>query len=651
MAETTAEWKADAAQLDGKILDLPFHQRWALVGSRPSTSTPSPLPPNLLGSGPSGTFSRVASSFKLNSMNRSALILEKPALSIPLAANSDAADAAAFASAMQLAMQAQKSLHRRRIETGSPDRLLKQVLRIPGYATTRVDRGDGVQDVEKGMTALQTKDHKVLHKVKRSRMTKMRLGETIDKRYPSTGTKCPQDMRIRRRQRQQQDTRGQRAALSEFSRWCASTFGQLESAWAFLDQLGKRNVDQQEFVARLQQCKYPTGNLGIKNVFFFLDSDDDDIVHEDEFMSVLRNAASMETRAGTPQAPSNLMDPIEAKIMAEAGSNTAGAQATIIDRVRRHDPVVAELIEYMLSSFLTLKMAFKRIDVNGNGSISKSEFLDTIRSLQSNTGAKPVQVHMQNLFVRLDITNSGFITLDELLHNLQSADPILQRLKQWAHAPVSGHTSVSHESELKTFGLRAELMKTFRVTDGRDRIPCLDFFGGLSRLRYPEWHLNDLWHRLDIDNSGELTIAEFTAFIMKDPPSRHIKAAPIIPLGTEERRKKLNNRSEMALSTKLVPSPAQKITSPLLKAKRDNRLFDTPWESFSHSPTESPQFRLNRPDYLGIVEANVRCGSSELRHRGRHVLTVSSESSPDLCGVTSALSHFDGREGRPRMYE
>lgn len=602
----------DAAdELDVDLLNLPFHQRWAVVGSRSAPSTPVSSSQNLRGS---VTFSRVASSFKLNTTHRTPFNNpEMTALFEPEA------------------MQTKQKLRDGTNESGSANRFLKSAMSMPGFARTRVDRGDCVLDLDKGMA--EYRYGCISKNLKRGRLASMSLGLPIEQRR----TRDVEEMGKKWRQGQRQDSRGQRAALAEFSRWCANNFGDSKSAWAYLDQLGKHNVHKNEFLAQLQQCKYPTGTLGINNVFFFLDSDDDEIVHEEEFLSSLGSAPDLQKKPFASNATSQEMDPIEARAVAEAGPNALDAKATLIERVRKLDHVVAQLMEFMLCAFPTLQMAFRRMDVNGGGSISKGEFQETMKTLQCKAGSKPVQLHVRDLFSRLDVTNSGFLNLDEIVQNIQSADPMLQRLKDWASIGVPnaqhGRAEVFKETDL-----RNGLMKCFRVVDGKDRIHCVDFLEGLSRLRYHEWHINDLWHRLDKDSSGELTLGEFTAFICKDPPSKPIKSAPVVPLGTDERRRKLESaHSGMCQSAKL--SLSEVLTSQRLMASRQKeQRRKTAWVS-APSLTGSPT-GLNRPDFLRTVQAGIKGGSSELRHRGRHVLTVSSEPSLDLCGGRCALRSF-----------
>jgi hypothetical protein len=133
---------------------------------------------------------------------------------------------------------------------------------------------------------------------------------------------------------------------------------------------------------------------------------------------------------------------------------------------------------------------------------------------------------------------------------------------------------------------------------------------------------------------------------------------PVVPLGSEERKKKLQySHIGMGASTKLNISEAmagQHSTThagSLLKEKRKHRLFDTPWESSPTGPA-TLDMRLNRPDYVGFIQANVVGGYSELRHKGQHVLAVSSEPQPDFTSSrTCALSGFNPCEARSRMHD
>jgi len=632
----------DDRPLDQNILDMPFDERWELVGSRPSSSLPSSTPNPRAESAGLGGYMHLVNSFKLNTMSR-------PDLRTPQMTASRSPQPEPILRSPPTRMLND----RRRQENGSPDRICKQAARNKGASVDSVLRSDAVNDVEKAMAALQSNDKAKLKHLKRGRMSRINLGAAIEKRDPN---KCSTQMKRGRRQ-SMLNTRGERFALSEFSQWCSDTFGGFRPAWAVLDQLCKRSITQQEFRDQLQRCRYPTGDLGLKNVFHHLDTDDDGIVHEDEFLRLLRTHDSRKSKPTTPASPQqkcyDLMDPIEEKVVAAAGKSRAEAHANIIERVQMHDPIIAQFIAYMLNSFGSIKMAYKRMDVNGNGSIAKGEFQDTMRALQSNSGERPVQAHMLDLFARLDITESGFITLNELVNNIQSEDSMLHRLHQWASAP---NTHNGHASVLSEAALKQEFMKAFRLVGGRDRIKCQDFLSGLARLRYHEWHVSDLWRRLDIDKSGQLTIGEFTAFIYKDAPTKRIwkEAAP--PLGTEARQETLaypyrtmGGSTKLAIK-ELVRRTEPKVGSRLKATQSEGCLNSSPWETL-RSPTGTSEIHLKRAfDNLGAVQSNVRCGSSELRHRGRHVLTASSEPSLDLSSGPCALNAWDERAERTRMF-
>lgn len=263
------EWEKGTEELDHGILSMPFHQRWAVVGSRSSESLADSLAPSLS----STAFSRVASSFKLNTISRNVstpeMVLPGFDLGSPLPANRKGPN--------------------RRLEPGSPDRLLKKGCKVAFQQETnamRVDRKNPILDVEKGLSAYSVGDEKVVKQVRRSRLSLIRTDD-LCKHKDAPKKSSATDIRKTRRVRTGNDTRGQRVALSEFNVWCTSTFGDLEKSWAYVDPLGQRNIGKVDFIDRFSKYRYPKGILGIKNVFFHLDRDDDDLVHEDEFCITL----------------------------------------------------------------------------------------------------------------------------------------------------------------------------------------------------------------------------------------------------------------------------------------------------------------------------------------------------------------------------
>jgi len=361
MGETLEEFEG----LDHELLSLPFHHRWETIGARQESATRQTETMPQDANGPR-MFSRLNCSFKLRYAESSGVVVADDR---PLA----------FLKTLQ---------RNRRHESGTPDRLMKksksETTCRPSLGK-RTDRVNPLKDVSLGLEALRTGDKLKLKNAKASRLSRMLLMDTDDQQSPTV-----EELRAKRRQ--QKDTLGQRVALTEFKRWCVADFGSLEEAWRCVDPEGTGTVAKSKFVTAFQDREYPTGDLGIKNVFFFLDADDDDIVADKDFHGRLDDVVVGQTKFASPiaeatQGNSSLMDPVEACAVAETGAPVVVAQARLIERIREHDPVVAQFIEYMVSSFHTLRMAFRRMDVNNSGSISKAEFQDTLRTMHSNTGA------------------------------------------------------------------------------------------------------------------------------------------------------------------------------------------------------------------------------------------------------------------------
>merc|ERR1712013_494130 len=169
---------------------------------------------------------------------------------------------------------------------------------------------------------------------------------------------------------------------------------------------------------------------------------------------------------------------------------------------------------------------------------------------------------------------------------------------------------------------------------------------GLGRLRYVEWHAKDLFSRLDKDCSGELTISEFTAFLFKDRSQDRSQQAKTskstVPLDEERKKQLEKTHIACAESSKLAVSPSsKKRLAPRHNTPQNcsiGKSLNTTW-LLQNSWYENGA--VTRPDYIGMVKAGVSQSSSELRHRGQHVLTVRSESSADLCSSPHGLKFFN----------
>lgn len=67
-----------------------------------------------------------------------------------------------------------------------------------------------------------------------------------------------------------------------------------------------------------------------------------------------------------------------------------------------------------------ISQAFSNIDINGDGQISKSEFIEMMPIINSSLNKEDLDY----LFERLDLNNSGSISLDEFSDNISGKDAV-----------------------------------------------------------------------------------------------------------------------------------------------------------------------------------------------------------------------------------
>jgi len=67
-----------------------------------------------------------------------------------------------------------------------------------------------------------------------------------------------------------------------------------------------------------------------------------------------------------------------------------------------------------------ISQAFSNIDINGDGLISKSEFLEMMPIINSSLRKEDLDY----LYERLDLNNSGSISLDEFRDNILGKDAL-----------------------------------------------------------------------------------------------------------------------------------------------------------------------------------------------------------------------------------
>merc|ERR1712190_33047 len=139
-------------------------------------------------------------------------------------------------------------------------------------------------------------------------------------------------------------------------------------------------------------------------------------------------------------------------------------------------------------------------------------------------------------------------------------------------------------------------MGEYKGLQKADDISASQFSSVLKGMHYPEWHVNDLFSRLDKDTSGNLSIGEFTAFLVQDIAGGKPKPKKVVPLGNEERRKEIEGGHTTAAN-----SP--KLAHCGVRASGGGRFemsgpLQTNWR-----PAEAIglSLRYARPDYLAGV--------------------------------------------------
>jgi len=471
--------------------------------------------------------------------------------------------------------------------------------------------------------------------------------------------------------------------ISEFRRWCMDKWDDAEYAWNTLNPAGVESLNEEDFVTALRHHQYPKDEAGCRKLFQCFKKE---AITESSFMTALDSVQCGRTQRSkscifTPKSLAlgsscGTMDPVEA--LAMSGDLVVSKQdkiERIIQRLRRTDPPIAELLDFMFNYFGTLKTAFKQLDLNGNGDLSNQEFVDGLLRIKSKgNGLGPIEVHCHNLFKRLDPANSGSIRLDDLVKNLESDDDvIIVRFGKFLE-------EVKKRRKDKAAADREESMKLnvyarmFKVGAAHDLITPGIFLDALQQLRYPTWHANELFKRLDKDDSGELSLTEFTAFLQQDIPVK-IQHKEVEPLGNAHRVEQAQHFFEIkcATSLKLKDSNRRNHTEapssdgPRRRGgiKLDNStLLEKLRERSNNEAADllksGYQFEngvVKRPDWLSFVDVGMQenrmkgsaCGfrscpkPTELTTTGKHMLRVNREAAPmrDLCGMHCAMTTFN----------
>jgi len=301
---------------------------------------------------------------------------------------------------------------------------------------------------------------------------------------------------------------------------------------------------------------------------------------------------------------------------------------------------------FLTENFHTIGEAFDIIDVNGNRSVSKTEFVDGLRELKSPKGRNPLAEHLRDLYQRIDVAKLGRMLPDDIVYILLSShqrknravpDPILERLALYllAYAPDKQPPGCKDD--------KAKLEQLLGA-HGKPSFGPLDFIKELIRLRYDHWHLGDLFCRLDRDHQGLLTKEKFSAYL--EPERKHIEVVSHKSKGGARSASLVSSVNEASISRDL---PSQTEASMTL-SKRSGA-------GVSRLSTIMPsldEHLLSRPDHLSHIQSRMeesvllRGGASQLMMHGKHTFLSNNEQMLDLAKPGGALQHFNVNEPRTR---
>lgn len=380
---------------------------------------------------------------------------------------------------------------------------------------------------------------------------------------------------MRKKSKIHQATEAEWETVQAFWEWCKTTFGNLTKAFYGIDFNRSGSISSVEFADGLRSKNYPGNETTYKNIFFLFDADQDGVIGKEEFMgSKLRPPKSADV--DDPSAPQEdgderrfSKDPF-AQMMPGEGkprkSIIEQKRATMVKKLWDQDPLVSQFIQNLYITYKSLRQAFRDIDINRNGLLSKSEFKDGLRILKVGK-RNMLDQHVDDLFDRIDLDYSGFITLEEM--TAETADPLVKRFVKYL-TEIRKDFHSRHENETKKDidpeELRvARLGRVFHRLD-EDQSKGIDkeeFIAAMKRMRYIDWHSNDLFDRLDKDGSGQLDAGEFTAFLEREPVSKK---------KTEERKE---SKEEAEDNTEVLHDEATKKFQEKFETGATSLMFNT----------------------------------------------------------------------------
>lgn len=353
-------------------------------------------------------------------------------------------------------------------------------------------------------------------------------------------------------------------ALTEFKTWMAERFPSPEAARSELRLTAAEGGRKDLFVQALAQREYPYGTIGAK-VFFFCDADEDDLISWQDITEALEECRPPEgpTRWEILRSDAEHarhirdQDPIEEHLIqnhvstlhrrGKPNANQADALESLLKRMWPEEPEVAQFMEFVFAEFRSIPMLWRFLDISkksglDDGYITQEEFCSAMRRMFSRTGRQPLEAHMSEVFDLLDVQSQNRIRLSDLLEDDivgsgRGRKALLKRLRRF----FEELTSCRSEEMKALMNLYRSPSDAFKMS-ATGKVSRASFLEGLQRLRYDQWHLDDLFSRIDRDGSGDITIEDFLGFLKEAGPGGRY-AKPVVAQTMPDLWRRLNHSS------------------------------------------------------------------------------------------------------------
>jgi len=497
------------------------------------------------------------------------------------------------------------------------------------------------------------------------------------------------------RQARRAESRGKLGLLNEFSIFCSTNFdGSTEKAWEAIDERRVGSVHEAAFVAALVREKYPSGQLGLKSLFFFLDCDDDSMVSIEDIeraldevsmatMQTSQQKRSKKSKARFSMAPNPLGE--EAPHVAEAmdvfesthtfSSASGGlsvrapkeldeaeviaARRRLAERLSQKEPIVGEFITELFNTFKTIRVAFRHMDLNKNGTISISEFMDMLKRPNSKKGKSVVEAHIETLWchiktalevdphgknrVDVDILRRSLLEGVVLFDSYGAGDGVVSKTFKIDDAFVLRLGGFCQEESEKMFIIssgefRRKWFERLFTPSGGKWVGFGEFTLALSQLRYADWHIKSLFHSLDKDASGMLDVGEFASLLEMDARVGRQPGKYQRPIGSEKRQAQVGGLdSAMFLSPKMQNRQGVRLGfgDEGRHERRKVNASGGDYSSMLYSGFQKEQFgmsmKCDRPDHVATIRRMLPLNSaSELHDNGAISMNFNTEKHRDL---------------------